>query len=78
MMPAAGLDAAIAEVGASSGSLDRLRLFLFVMPRFADDMLGRRGELWQLVLVEEMGSDNRLPHAVLDYSKGLNDILGVL
>jgi hypothetical protein len=48
-MPGAGLEAAIAEDGtSSSGSLERLRRFLLIDPRFADDMLGLRGELPQI------------------------------
>ena len=44
-MSPAGDDAPIPEASLS-GSLERLRVFLPpVTPRFAEDMLGRRGEL---------------------------------
>lgn len=51
-----GLEAGPAPEGASSsGSLERFRLLVFDKPRFADDMLGRRGELGLRELVKKKG-----------------------
>jgi hypothetical protein len=48
-MSPAGLDAPKPEGRSSSGSLERLRLFLLpVAPRLAEDMLDRRGELLKI------------------------------
>lgn len=40
-----GLEAAAAAGASSSGSLERFRLLVLATPRFAEDMLGCRGEL---------------------------------